>query len=984
MKRLLAIGLFTIVAALLQTNCTYKTTVDSDNTITFGDSIYLANVPPQPGEETWRFIEELKAPLWTKHNWEPKAPDSGQVDLSGGVILKKEFSDPEGRLETAYNDLLLFLAAGNVPTDKGEYVFEFLPSSDLDGEAFRLEVNDRNCRIWAGNVEGIRRAVFYLEDEMLRLRAPFLSLGTIEKEPAIQSRISRCFFGPIKRPPAMRDELMDTVDYYPDNYLNRLAHEGVNGLWLTIEFRDLVSTRFTPSNGKYAEKRLKKLSQTVEKCLRYGIKTYIFCIEPRAWEADDPALKNFPDLGGHNSGNSYLFCPLAKEADEYLYESVNKIFKAVPELGGIINITHGERPTTCLSAVSSFNDHTGKINCPRCSNKEPWEILYASLSAMQRGMHDVNPDAELISWLYMPQPQRFHPGDVYKLGEWVYDLPAHTPEGVVLQFNFESGVEIEAFGKKLVGGDYWISKPGPSDRFKDIANIAREYGTPMSAKIQTGNSHEVATVPFVPVPSLLYEKFSAMQNLGVTHTMLCWYFGNYPGLMNKSAGLLSMNDIADDEEKFMHQLASIYWKNEDVPEVVEAWKHFSEGYENYPLTNHFQYYGPMHDGPVWPLLLKPADAPLTPTWQIGSSSTLKPWPPSGDRVGECIGGVLTLEEVVELARRMTTSWDKGVQIFKKLESKYSNDKERLLDIGVAKALGIQFRSGHNILNFYMLRERMLRMDGRKRLDILKQLTDIIKEEIALDEQLLVLCKNDSRLGFHSEAEGYKYFPEKIEWRMAELNKVLENDVPAFKKLIKKGELLFPEYTGKSPEGAVAQCVKTFDVNLNSNIQIPLGLQWQELNEGENDTQLQWASARDSKALYIWVAEKSLTGQSLEDNQISRVSVKVEPKRLYPAFHFSFSKLTEHNAGDPVRDLGYSLIYTAGFREVEAQGQKYVVSRIPLSILRIDPVQSDPVRVNVTVQKNGTDNYSWLPNSSLTPRLILGSDNPADLGWLIFK
>ncbi len=107
----------------------------------------------------------------------------------------------------------------------------------------------------------------------------------------------------------------------------------------------------------------------------------------------------------------------------------------------------------------------------------------------------------------MPQPQRFHPGDVYKLGEWVYDLPAHTPEGVVLQFNFESGVEIEAFGKKLVGGDYWISKPGPSDRFKDIANIAREYGTPMSAKIQTGNSHEVATVPFVPVPSLCMKSF---------------------------------------------------------------------------------------------------------------------------------------------------------------------------------------------------------------------------------------------------------------------------------------------------------------------------------------------------------------------------------------------------------------------------------------------------------------------------------------------
>ena len=31
---------------------------------------------------------------------------------------------------------------------------------------------------------------------------------------------------------------MADVDYYPDAYLDRLAREGVNGLWLTIEFKD--------------------------------------------------------------------------------------------------------------------------------------------------------------------------------------------------------------------------------------------------------------------------------------------------------------------------------------------------------------------------------------------------------------------------------------------------------------------------------------------------------------------------------------------------------------------------------------------------------------------------------------------------------------------------------------------------------------------------------------------------------------------------
>jgi len=110
-----------------------------------------------------------------------------------------------------------------------------------------------------------------------------------------------------------------------------------------------------------------------------------------------------------------------------------------------------------------------------------------------------------------------------------------------------------------------------------------------------------------------------MHRLGVSHTMLGWYFGNYPGLMIKSAGELSFEPFPKDEESFLHRLASIYWKEDDVSSVVEAWKNFAEGYGNYPLQNMMGYYGPMHDGPVWPLLLKPADAPLSPTWQMAQA-----------------------------------------------------------------------------------------------------------------------------------------------------------------------------------------------------------------------------------------------------------------------------------------------------------------------------------------------------------------------------
>lgn len=966
-------------------SCSNKKAAYFDNSVVFGDSSYMKSVPPPPGKEAWKFIEDLKAPMWSNHHWEAKGAGAGQVDLSGGVILKKKFPDPDGLLETAYDDLNLFFAAGDVSVGNNGYPIEFLPFQDLEGEAFRLEISSKGCRILAGELEGIRRGIFYLEDEMLRMRAPHLQIGTIEKEPAVKKRISRCFFSPINHRTKVLgqpDELMDDVDYYPDNYLNRLAHEGVNGLWLFIDFRDLISTRFTPEYGKDGKQRLAKLRRTVEKCLRYGIKMYIFGIEPSSWDGDNTLLTQF---GGGRNGK--LFCPYSKEADEYLYEAVNGIFSAVPELGGMILITVGERQTTCVSAIHPFLDYNGQNVCPRCGDKKPWEILSTSLSAMQRGMKDASPNAELISWMYIPYPQRFYPGDNYKMNEWVYDIAANTPKGVVLQFNFETGVEKEVFGKRLMGGDYWLSEPGPSDRFVDMANVARKHGTPMSAKIQTGNSHEVATIPYVPVPSLLFKKFSAMHDLGVSHTMLCWYFGNYPGVMNKAAGLLSMKPFPKDEMEFLRELASLYWRKEDVPKVVDAWKHFAEGYGNYPLTNLFQYYGPINDGPVWPLLLTPTDAILSPAWIINSSGTKNPWPPSGDRIGECIDGVLDLDEAVELTLRMSTAWDKGVSILEELEEGYINERERMLDIGVAKALSIQFRSGYNILNFYMLREKMLRMEGRERLGILTQLTNIIEEEISLSKQLLEHCKNDSRLGFNGGAEGYKYYPEKIEWRIGELKKILENDVPVFKNLIKKDELLFPEYTGKQPQGAVAYCTTIPDVIPGSNFEVPAGLQWQALEIGNTEPQLQWASSYDSQSMFFWITENSSARETM-DPQISNVRVIIEPRRLYPAAHFTFSKTEKENLEDPLRNLNtYSLIYSGGFREIDAGGQKYVVLRIPFSILKLDGEELSPIRIDVVAEADGEkekNSWRWRSINPLPARLILGRDNPADLGWLLFE
>ncbi|MCC6368940.1 MAG: hypothetical protein IT165_35915 [Bryobacterales bacterium] len=925
------------------------------------------DVPPQPGEDRWKFTEDLKSPMWTRHAWGVARPGAQDAILSGGVRLVTGFEDPKKRLDTAYEDLRQFLAAGGVRTETGEFTIETARAPELGSEAFRIEAGKTSCRISASDTEGIRRGIFYLEDEMLRRRGPFLATGSVERRPVVLRRISRCFFGPIKRPPKMRDELMDDVDYYPEQYLNRLAHEGVNGLWLTVEFRDLVSTAFTPEAGRDAEKRLAKLRRTVAACLRYGIRTYIFSIEPRAWEADSPVLKRHPELGGGKTrdGRLQYFCPLPENSRKYLYESVSTIFKSVPELGGLINISHGERATTCLSALSSVGE--GRIDCPRCSRKAPWEILHASLSAMEQGMHAAAPEAELISWLYMPQargPSR------EGLADWVYELPAHTPKGVILQFNFESGVKRTEFGREFVGGDYWLSTPGPSDRFERVAKVARENHTPVSAKIQTGVSHEVASVPYVPVPSLLYRKFAAMRRLGVSHTMLCWYFGNYPGLMNKAAGELSFEPFPEDEDEFLNRLASLYWGRQDAATVVKAWKDFADGYQHYPLTNLFQYYGPMHDGPVWPLLLKPADAPLTPTWLLGSTLTRKPWPPSGDRVGESFKELFTLDEIVELARRMTTAWDRGMQALGALEPRYADQPERLLDIGVARALGIQFRSGYNILRFYQLREQMVRAEGPGRLDMLRQLSGIVREELEHDKVLLALCERDSRLGFHSEAEGYKYFPEKIRWRMRQLESVLADDAPAIEKQIRANQPLFPAYTGRSPEGPVARAVPSGDtVWTSAEFAPPPGFEWQRCTQEKAGAR--WGASYDAGNLYVAVSGAA---------PISSVLLKLEPRRLWPCKQLLFVPGAEVMAERP----DYVAPQTVEGRVFADSDGRNAVVRIPLERAGLDMRRPHPVRLNLRVQYKDGGRSLWLPEHPLVPRLALGADNAADLGWLLLE
>ncbi|MDP6060752.1 MAG: hypothetical protein QGH33_17735, partial [Pirellulaceae bacterium] len=179
-------------------------------------------------------------------------------------------------------------------------------------------------------------------------------------------------------------------DPYPDGLLQRLAHVGVNGVWLHVVLRDLAPGGDAfPEFGTDHETRLATLSRLVERAGRHGVAVYLYLNEPRAMPAS--FFTNRPHLAGVRSGDQIAMCTTHPMVRQWISDAVAHVFGAVPNLGGVFTITASENLTNCASG----GQHA---QCPRCAKRSDDEIIAEVNNTIEAAVHRASPDAKVIAY----------------------------------------------------------------------------------------------------------------------------------------------------------------------------------------------------------------------------------------------------------------------------------------------------------------------------------------------------------------------------------------------------------------------------------------------------------------------------------------------------------------------------------------------------------------------------------------------------------
>lgn len=574
-----------------------------------------------------------------------------------------------------------------------------------------------------------------------------------------------------------KDEIENCNNSYPDWYLEKISEYGFNGIWLHCILRDIVKSSIFPEFGKKEKEQIYQLNKLVERCEKYGIRVFLYLCEPRGFKEDDKFWEKNSDVKGQVCdfgelwGKFYALCSSTEKVKNFLYESCYKLFKKVQGLGGAFLITASEFHTHCYShfpkhvyLVKHFKEMVDwsklGFHCKRCENREPYEVVSEIIKLIRNGIKDASPDSEVIAWdwswvIIEKEPQE--------------NLIKSLPEDIILMSDFERGGYKFSNKKRYIIDEYSLSYTGPSPRFKRHFHIGKRYGHKVIAKLQFSTTHEIVTIPYIPVMFTFAEKIERLKKMGGDGYLYCWIFGGEINIVSKLTGILSKESIS--KYGAIKKVSVEEFGEKASKYVIKAWRIFSEAFKNYPFSIPFIYNGPINYATVYPFDINSKKVKTIPSWlplPRDENGYLK----VGDNL-ETFIGEFKPEFYIKQLEKMAKEWEKGIELLEK--AKMDGENERLLkEIDIAKHIYYSFKSTSNIIEFYRILRRYKRNKAKKWKE---KIIGILKEELEITEKDKEICKRNPEFGYHPEAfENFineKEFDYKIELLKKQISHLLQ-------------------------------------------------------------------------------------------------------------------------------------------------------------------------------------------------------------------
>ena len=572
-------------------------------------------------------------------------------------------------------------------------------------------------------------------------------------------------------------EIETALSAYPDEYLAAIAGQGYNGIWLHCRLREAVSTTLF---GKVDGEAVDVYSRLVERAGRHGIKLYVFMNEPHALSSDDPFWKKHPDLAGQpltfdvgcgNEGRYVALCTSTPEVRTFLEEGCHNLFSKVRGLGGVILITASEAHSHCYShypvGQKRYSDPNiqawthATFECDRCVERRPTEVVAEIIRTIRKGIRSVSREADIIAWTWSWYILERDPQE---------DLIGRLPKDVMLLADWERGGTKNVCGQRHPVDEYSFSYAGPSPRFKNRQAVARRNGLRMLAKLQIGATHELVTVPYMPLPTLLARKMERLHERKVDGYLGCWIFGGAASPMSRLAGIMSRReDISADQA--VRELAKSEFGSDAAGVVVRAWNRFGNAWKKYPVSISFLYYGPMNYAVAHPLSLEarktlriPSHLPLPRDrrgrLQLGDS--LDAWLEPFDAA-----------TVVGALKALVDEWRKGVAILEAALTDHPENRALALEHNLARYVELTTRSTINVIRFHVaLRKLRKTASDAVRTREREKIKRVLQDERDIARAARDVVRFDPRLGYHPEAFCHQFTVEDLDRKIRQLSATL--------------------------------------------------------------------------------------------------------------------------------------------------------------------------------------------------------------------